>query len=572
MTDALEVFFRGLEKQSFILLFLVVATGYAVGRWKVKGVGLGATASTLIVGLALSLWAAQGYGIKFQIPEFASSIFFNLFMFSVGMKVGPQFLSGLRRDAGKFVFLAFFIPLAAFALILAVRAVFTFEPGLATGIMAGSNTATPGLGAARTAIGAATLPQGTSVEDATSNMSTAFALAYCISMTLFILSMKLPDLLGRGTAEAAREFEASLRRAAPLPGSAEEFFGGPLPVTLRAYELERPGPVGHPLSEIRRAYPQVSIERILRGGEILVPNDDLVLQAHDAVTIYGQVPRVIAAGERIGREVTDAQSRDVARQTVDIVVDKKTAIGRALQDLASDAGHGLYLNAMFRGGEAYPATPDTRVRKGDVLRVTGGTWRTSILEREIGTVVRASLSTDVVTLAVGLLLGALLGLVSVRIGGARITLGTSVGLLLVGIALSTLRTYNPALGGPFPEAARQLVEDLGLNVFIAILGINSGAGVVRAISGGALLPIIVGTLVVGFVPAFVAFWIGRRLLHMNLALLMGAVAGGRCNSAGMRAASEASQSTIPAISYPVTFAIANVLLTLLCYGMAMFVP
>jgi putative transport protein len=226
---------------------------------------------------------------------------------------------------------------------------------------------------------------------------------------------------------------------------------------------------------------------------------------------------------------------------------------------------------MFRAGEQVPVGPDTVVRKGDIVRVTGSDARVELLARQAGRIVRASLSTDIVTLAAGLTIGSLIGMISIPIGGGiKLAIGSAVGLLLTGIALSTLRTRHPAFGGPYPEPARQLLEDLGLNIFIAILGINAGAGLLAAMSGDTLAPILVGSLVLGVVPAAVAWTIGRnRPFRMNAALLMGAIAGGRCNSAGMRAAQEATGSTVPAVSYPVTFAISNVLFTLFCYVIAM---
>jgi len=137
------------------------------------------------------------------------------------------------------------------------------------------------------------------------------------------------------------------------------------------------------------------------------------------------------------------------------------------------------------------------------------------------------------------------------------------------IVLSILRTRQPGLGGPFPEPARQLLEDLGLTVFIVVLGLNAGAGVAKAMSGGTLAPIVIGSFVVGLLPAIVAWVIGFRLFKMNTALLLGAIAGGRCNSAGMRAAQEVSRSTVPAMSYPVTFAISNIVLTVMSYAFAL---
>jgi putative transport protein len=175
-----------------------------------------------------------------------------------------------------------------------------------------------------------------------------------------------------------------------------------------------------------------------------------------------------------------------------------------------------------------------------------------------------------VTLALGLAVGSALGSVSIPLGSLHLAIGSAVGLLMVGIVLSILRTRQPALGGPFPEPARQLLEDLGLNIFVVVIGINAGAGVLKALSSGAVAPILLGALVLGSVPAIVAWLVGAFAFKMNGALLLGAVAGGRCNSAGLRAAQEVSNSNVPAISYPVTFALSNVVLTTLSYVFALF--
>jgi putative transport protein len=559
-----------LVHQPFVALFLVVAGGYALGRIQIKHVGLGATASTLILGIALSLLGAA-YGADFQIPEFASTVFFNLFMFSVGMKVGPQFLVGLRRDAKNFVVIGLFVPFVSLGLMLLVREVVELPPGMVPGIFAGANTATPGLGAAQSAItsGAANVGDVTG-DTAVANLSTAFAFTYCASVVLFAVMIRLPDLLGRNSARAARELERSLHATdQPLPGSTAEFFGAPAPGprVVRAYEIARPDLVGHTLGELRRLRPDVSIERVLRGGEVLELADDLQLRERDVVTLYGEVPELVAAAMRIGPEVAGAGAVDVGSQTVDVVAHRGPAIGKKLGDLA-EAGYGLYLNAVFRAGDAIPFGPETIVQKGDVLRVTGSTARVDALERRVGKVVRASLSTDIVTLALGLALGGLAGAITIPLGSVVVQVGSAVGLLLVGMGLSILRTRNPMFGGPYPEPARQLIEDLGLNVFVAVLGLNAGTGVVHAIEQGAVGPILGAALIVGFIPPILAWLLGAYVLKMNDALLMGAVAGGRCSSPGMRAAEEATHSSVPTISYPATFAISNIVFTVMAYLIA----
>ena len=194
---------------------------------------------------------------------------------------------------------------------------------------------------------------------------------------------------------------------------------------------------------------------------------------------------------------------------------------------------------LFRGGEAVPSGPETVLQKGDVLRVTGSRYRIKLLEKESGQVVHASLATDIVTLA---------SVSPSARSSALITIPNRKREVRPRLCRRAPPRRNRAQHesahvilasvARIPEPARRLIEDIGLNVFVAILGINAGAGVLRAIAQGALTPIVVGCLVVGFIPPIIAWFVGRKLLKMNSALLLGAVAGGRCNSAGMRAASE----------------------------------
>lgn len=568
------VLLGALGRQSFALLFLVVAAGYALGKLKVKGVGLGATAATLLVGLALSIWASAAYGIQYRLPDFTSTVFFNLFIFAIGMKVGPQFLAGIHREGRHFLILAVLIPVLSTVMTFAARYIFPLAPGMLPGLLAGSTTATPGLGSAQSAItsGEASLPPGVTQEQAVGNLTTAYALTYCLSIVLFTVVMKvMPRMFGRDVVADAKAMEKVLQgeSQAPLPGTADQFLRGYMPLDVRAYRVENPALVGRSLGELRQRYPDFSVERVLRGGQVLEPTDALNLQMGDEAAVASHIARLLESGQRIGPEVDKPQLLDIRFETVELVVHNGELVGRTLGELARLAKPGLYLNAFFRAGDELPKAPNIAVRRGDVLRVTGSQRRITEMEQRVGAVMRPSLATDIITLALGLSLGVLLGAITVPIHGIRFSLGSAVGLLIVSIALSTLRTHNPELGGPFPEASRQLLEDLGLNVFIAILGLNSGMGVVEAVATGAVGPIFITGTVVGLVPAFIAWAVGQYLFKMNTAVLMGAVAGARCSSPGLRAAQEATHSIVPAIGYAMPFAISNLLLTLVSYVFAL---
>ncbi len=563
---------RFLEHEHFTLLFLVMAGGYLLGKVTVKGITMGPAAGSLVIAIGLSSWASARHGIQFHLPPFASTLFFNLFMFAIGVKVGPQFLPGLGRGAKNYVLLAVLVPLVAFALAVLLGALVAPPPGVTVGLFAGANTATPALAAATAAIesGAAGLPEGTDPKAALLDMSTAFACSYCLSSVLFVVFIKvLPGLFGQRPAKDAREVERELSAgSAPLPGGSAGFSAGALPVQQRTYLIERPDFVGRSLGELRREKSSLAIERIERDGVPLQLSDECVLELGDRVSVFGRVPLLIDAVERLGPEVHDTAAATTELQTVEIVQKNPAVLGRKLVELSEDVGHGLFLNAMFRAGEEIPLGGEVTIQKGDVLRVTATPERLAHLESRLGPVVRASLSTDLFTLALGLSLGSLLGAVELPIGSIQFSLG-SLALLLVGMGLSTLRARNPALGGPFPEPARQLLEDLGLNVFVIILGLGSGAGLTRAIEVGAFFPLFLATLTVGLIPPLSAWALGLWGMKMHSSELLGAVAGARCSGSALRSAQEACESTVPAIAYPVTYSLSNLLFTLLTYALVL---
>jgi putative transport protein len=414
------------------------------------------------------------------------------------------------------------------------------------------------------------LPPGESQAEAIQDLSTAFACSYCVSTVLFVLFLKiLPQVFGRDARAAAREFERQVTRGgAALPGSAAGFWPGTLPVQQRTYRIEEPWAIGRSIAELRAEQPLYLVEYVSRAGASLPISGDLVLERGDLISIFARVPLLLEAEARLGPELYQADAPQRELETVEVVQKNAAVVGITLSDMVKDLGHGLYLNAMFRAGNEVPRGPDVAIQQGDVLRVTASPERIARLENELGPVVRPSLSTDLLTLALGLCTGALIGAITIPIGRIEFTLG-SLALLLTGIAFSTLRTRNPALGGPFPEPARQLLEDLGLNVFVVVLGLNSGAGVMRAVEAGALFPALFATLVVSLLPALVAWMVGLYVLKMNAAELLGGVAGARCASSALRSAQEVCESTVPAVAYPVTYAVASLLLTLLTYVLAL---
>jgi len=141
---------------------------------------------------------------------------------------------------------------------------------------------------------------------------------------------------------------------------------------------------------------------------------------------------------------------------------------------------------------------------------------------------------------------------------------------VTGIIFGWLKTRHPAFGGPISEGGRRLLEEMGLNVFTSVLAINSGAAVYQVLTQGPVWSLIVGCLIVSAVPALIAWWIGRHVLHLNEALLMGAIAGARQNTSSMQSAQEQTKSAVPGIGYPVPLAITTLALSVVAYFLAVF--
>ena len=555
----MDKFFSFLAENLVITLFLVMALGYLLGRVKLRGFSLGVTPAIFIIGLFISMVAASTSSVTFAIPPLAQAIFFNLFIYAIGLRVGPQFFTGLQRDGWRFVVLTLIVSGATLLLALGMSWLLDLPAGSATGLLA----STIALGPAQKVIAEGTYRSAAQVppDQLSANLMAAFALTYILAVVVFVVFLRyLPRMFGRNPVQAARQAEAEARSsgAAPLPGSEEAFVTNYLVIDERAYRVQNPELVGRSVSDLGQVFPDLALERLKRQGDMLALDDHVVLQLDDVIGVSGPVGELARSGSEIGPEVDDGDVRAVTYETSDVVVSRAKIVGQSLEALR-EVGYGLYLNAMFRMGEEIPITPTTVVKRGDVLRLTGSTERVTKFARLAGTVVRSQLATDLLTLALGMVAGLLLGLISVSIFGLTISLSSAGGLLLAGIVIGTMRSINPALGGPVPESARQILEDLGLNLFMVMLGLTAGPNLAGALGGKTLVPLLVSGAIVTLLPGFLGWLAGLFFYRMNVAVLMGTVAGARGSTIAMRTAQEESQSIVPAIGYPVPYALSRVL-------------
>jgi putative transport protein len=264
-------------------------------------------------------------------------------------------------------------------------------------------------------------------------------------------------------------------------------------------------------------------------------------------------------------EVHDVELLNLPATVVDVFVTNAAFSGKTLRELAEEPfARGVYLRKITRQLLEMPILPESEVFRGDILTLAGGVRHVNAAVEALGVADRPLESTDLMTVAGGILLGGLIGALSVNWRGVPIGLSTSGGVLVAGLLLGYLRTLRPTFGR-IPAPALVLMNSLGLNAFIAIVGINAGPGFVTGVQQVGLTLFLWGA-VATTLPLLFAVLLGHYVFKFHPAILFGACAGVRTTTAALGMIQDAAKSKVPALGYGMPYAIGNTLLTI--FGMA----
>ena len=559
----IDWFVQTLRNYPEIAIFLSLALGYYFGSFTYKGLGLGAVTATLIAAVIIGQ-------LEIKIGSPLKPVFFLMFLFAIGYGVGPQFVRGIAKDG---------IPQALFAVVVCffclaaayLGAKFAgYNIGSAAGLYAGSQTISASMGLATDAINRLGLsPEETKkILDA---MPVAYAVTYIFGTigSAIVLALIGPALLGIDLEAACKRYEEKHggKKESGGPGTAWYQF------EFRAYRVRAGAQiVGKTVQQAEALLPEqrVFIQRIRRGETIMDATADAVIRDGDILAIAGRREVLVNLIGATAEEVNDRELLAVPIEGVDVYVTSKDVDGRTLAELAnSPAARGVFLRKIVRGATAtdIPILADTQLQRGDIATIVGRTPDVTAATKLLGRPDKATDVADVAFIGAAITIGALLGALVYKVGSVPLTLSTSGGVLIAGLFFGWLRSVHPTFGR-IPSSTVWFMNSVGLNVFIAVVGISSGPGFVAGLQQLGFSLFLWG-VVVTTVPLILAIYVGKYLFKFDDALVLGCCSGARTTTASLGMINDRAKSQIPGLGYTVTYAVGNTLLTV--WGMVLVI-
>lgn len=547
-----------LRQHSELAIFLTIAAGFWIGKIKVGQFSLGIVTSVILVGVLVGQ-------LNITIEEPVKSVFFLLFLFAIGYKVGPQFFRGLKKDGLPQVGFAVLMCVGCLVITWILALIMGYNAGEAAGLLAGAQTISAVIGVADDTINGLNIST-----EQKNNMINIIPVAYAVTYiygtagSAWVLSSLGPKMLGglEKVKAACKELEAKMGTSeADEPG----FEHARRPVVFRAYTIENDWFGNGKTVEQLESYfisqgKRLFVERMRHNHTII--NEILpgqLLQKGDEVVLSGRREFAIGEEDWIGEEVIDPQLLDFPVEVLPVMIHKKPYANRKLEFIRKQPFmHGVSVRRIKRAGIDIPVFAQTVVDSGDTLELVGLKKEVETAAKQLGYIDRPTNATDMVFVGIGILIGGVIGALAIHIGGVPISLSTSGGALIAGLVFGWLRSKHPTFG-QIPESSLWVLNNVGLNMFIAVVGISAGPSFIQGLKEVGPMLFIIGILATSL-PLLLGLILARYVFHFHPALALGCTAGARTTTAALGAIQEAVDSETPSLGYTVTYAVGNTLL------------
>lgn len=528
-------------------IMLVVAAGWLIGRLEWRGIGLSPSGGVLVVALVLGF-----YGLNFDalygasegvLPRMTIGTFgFALFIYAIGFEAGPRFFSALAGSGFKFVVLALVANGIALGTVVGASHLFALDSSSTAGALAGALTSTPALASA------------SEVAPDVGQMSVAYALAYPWGQVgLLLMVAVIPRLLGKPLSGVQGKEDLGEGRVSTYEDAAAD--------RTRSYLVENTEVDGKQLRELELpAKVGVIVTRIRRGKEIMLPGPNVELRLGDAVLCSGKLKSLEKLETLLGQEIYDQELRRSIPAPRRIQVAKRAGVGATLAELDLPGRFNCVVVRVERGAEFLDPVGNLELEHFDVLEIVGRNANIREVANEIGYLEQANFETNIAVYAFGILAGLLVGYLSVTIGGVSVSIGSAGGLLLVGLLLGRFRRIG-RFSANVPKAARQLVRDLGILLFISEAGVRGGEALVDGLQTSPFLILLTG-FVCTTLTVVGTLAVGQKVLRMKALDSWGALCGGMTSTTSLEAVNRQAGNSDAVVGYAATYAVASVLITL----------
>ncbi len=534
-----------------LAVFLTLAVGSALGRVRVGSFSLGTVTGVLLVGVLVGQ-------LGIDVPATVKSTFFLLFLFAIGYSVGPQFVRGLRRDGLPQILFAAVVCVIILGVTWGAAMIAGFDAGSAAGLLSGANTISAVIGVATD-----TITQTGGTQDMVNEIPVAYAVTYIFGTagTAWFLASVGPRLLGGNLVELSKEYEAAHGGAIESDDpSMEAAYDG---TSFRVFELK----ASHTIEELEHklltkgGWP-VYVERVrTTEGVVEEPEPKMKLAAGDRIVLCGPVEALLKDEDFVGHEVADPELLDFRVEVLNVHVTNRAVMRHTLGELRTTRNrHGAVIRHIKRGGVQVPLLRNVKMERGDLVELEGRKADVERAAKYLGYAERPTKATDLLYVALGIFLGGVFGSLTVHAGNVPLSFSASGGVLIMGIVFGWLRSVRPRFGY-VPEPAIWLMNNLGLTMFIAVVGIMAGPSFVSGLKAAGISLFIAG-IFVSILPMFFGLLIGRYIFKFHPVINLGANAGARTTTAALGAITEAAHSQAPALAYTVTYAVGSIMLTI----------
>ncbi|WED60999.1 aspartate-alanine antiporter [Vibrio alginolyticus] len=556
----MEIISNLFDMAPFVALFITLSLGYMVGKITIGRFVLGGVAGTLLMGVIIGQFGVH-------IDPGVKSIFFALFIYAVGYQGGVQFFKALNFRTINILLSAVVMTVSGLLCVLAAAWMFDLDRGTAAGLAAGGLTQSAIIGTAGDAIARL----GVVTEEAKHLMQTNVAVGYAVTYIfgslgpILMVTWVFPTLMKwdiRAEAIALEEKNSNGKRDL-APGE----FNAVTALVTRAFKVSKDGGLaGKTLAQLNQHALAACIELIQRDGKVLDVDKFTALKEGDVIVVTGRRNAVHQLQDGLAdNEIALPEGYEVIEENRQLIADNRKLIGKSLQEIkeASNQGsmRGIYVTDYIREGNSIEMTPDLVVKKNDVIQLTGTAKDINRVEKNIGQRMGSANVTDLVVLGMGMVVGLLIGLISFKIAGIPVTIGSGAGCLISGLIVGWLRSRNPHVA-QFPVGAANFIRDFGLAAFVGIVGLEAGPQAVDTIKEHGMSLLFLG-MGVTIIPQIISFFFSYFVLKIkNPVEALGCVTGGRSANPAFAALMEKTGNATPVFSFTVTYAVANVLLTL----------